>query len=47
MCIRDRLEGVRRTPQPFAAPMGMPPAPLRHYKEEIPGLTQALSLIHI
>ena len=36
-----KLEGVRRTPQPFAAPMGMPPAPLRHYKEEIPGLTQA------
>ena len=36
-----KLEGVRRTPHPFAPPMGMPPAPLRRYREEIPGLTQA------
>lgn len=36
-----KLEGLSRTPQPFALPMGMPPQPLRHYKEEIAGLTQA------
>lgn len=36
-----KLEGLSRTPQPFAPPMGMPPQPLRHYKEEIAGLTQA------
>lgn len=36
-----KLEGIRRDPQPFALPMAMPRTPLRHFKEEIPGLTQA------
>lgn len=39
--LLQKLQGVPRTPQPFASPMGMPQAPVRHYKEEIPGLTQA------
>ena len=36
-----KLESIRRDPQPFALPMAMPRTPLRHFKEEIPGLTQA------
>ena len=36
-----KLEGIRRDPQPFALPMAMPRTPLRHFKEEVPGLTQA------
>lgn len=39
--LLQKLQGVRRTPQPFASPMGMPAAPLRRFTEEIPGLTQA------
>ena len=39
--LLQKLQGVPRTPQPFAPPIGMPQAPVRHYKEEIPGLTQA------
>ena len=39
--LLQKLQNVQRTPQPFAAPMGMAPTPLRHFKEEIPGLTQA------
>lgn len=39
--LLQKLQGVPRTPQPFAPPMGMPQAPVRHYKEKIPGLTQA------
>ena len=36
-----KLESIRRDPQPFALPMAMPRTPLRHFKEEVPGLTQA------
>ena len=36
-----KLESIRRDPQPFALPMAMPRTPLRHFKEKIPGLTQA------
>ena len=36
-----KLESIRRAPQPFALPMAMPRTPLRHFKEEVPGLTQA------
>ena len=39
--LLQKLQGVQRMPQPFAPNMGMPPQPLRHFKEEIPGLTQA------
>ena len=39
--LLKKLEGLHRDPQPFAAPTAMPPTPLRHFKEEIPGLTQA------
>ncbi len=39
--LLQKLQGVPRTPQPFAPPMGMPQTLVRHYKEEIPGLTQA------
>ena len=36
-----KLESIRRDPQPFALPMAMPRTPLRHFKEEVFGLTQA------
>ena len=39
--LLKKLEGLHRDPQPFAAPTAMPATPLRHFKEEIPGLTQA------
>ena len=39
--LRKQLDGIRRDPHPFAAPVAMPATPLRHFKEEIPGLTQA------
>lgn len=39
--LLQKLQGIRRAPQPFALSMGMPAAPTQHYKEEIPGLTQA------
>ena len=39
--LLQKLQNLPRTPHPFAAPMGMPPAPPRHFREEIPGLTQA------
>ena len=39
--LLKKLDGIRRDPHPFAAPIAMPATPLRHFKEEIPGLTQA------
>ena len=39
--LLKKLDGIRRDPRPFAAPIAMPATPLRHFKEEIPGLTQA------
>ena len=39
--LLQKLQHLVRQPQPFAAPMGMPAAPVQHYREEIPGLTQA------
>lgn len=39
--LLKKLDGIRRDPRPFAAPVAMPATPLRHFKEEIPGLTQA------
>lgn len=39
--LLKKLDGIRRDPHPFAAPVAMPATPLRHFKEEIPGLTQA------
>ena len=39
--LLKKLEGLHRDPQPFAAPTAMPATPLRHFKEKIPGLTQA------
>lgn len=39
--VLQKLEGVPRDPQPFAPPTAMEPTPLRHYKEEIEGVTQA------
>ena len=39
--LLKKLDGIRRDPRPFAAPIAMPATPLRHFKEEVPGLTQA------
>ena len=39
--LLKKLDGIRRDLRPFAAPVAMPATPLRHFKEEIPGLTQA------
>ena len=39
--LLKKLDGIRRDPHPFAAPVAMPATPLRHFKEEIPSLTQA------
>ena len=39
--LLKKLDGIRRDPHPFAAPIAMPATPLRHFKEEVPGLTQA------
>ena len=39
--LLQKLGGVRRAPQRFAAPMAMPITPVHHYTEEITGLTQA------
>ena len=39
--LLKKLDGIRRDPHPFAAPVAMPATPLRHFKEEVPGLTQA------
>ena len=39
--LLQKLQHLARQPQPFAVPMGMPAAPVQHYREEIPGLTQA------
>ena len=34
--LLQKLQHLARQPQPFAAPMGMPAAPVQHYREEIP-----------
>lgn len=39
--LLEKLRHIPRDPQPFAAPMAMPAVPVQHYREEIPGLTQA------
>ena len=39
--LLKKLDGIRRDPHPFAAPVAMPATPLRHFKEKVPGLTQA------
>ena len=46
--LLKKLDGIRRDPHPFAAPVAMPATPLRHFKEEIPRPDpgQALYAVH-
>lgn len=39
--LMDKLARIRRAPVRFAAPVAMPVTEPRHFREEIPGLTQA------